>query len=417
MTSEFTLKGGLKEPLFLVVEGADDDTPESCRVRITVNEQELLAGPNGFPEGQWGFRRFEIPNRVLHSGTNRISFANLEPKGKLGTPPWFMVARCLIVDRSYQLPLVPSFPTLAIKIPDTLRPLPEPLLPPYSEPGFKFRGIKGWAWAPEQYLEEIPVLASYKMNFLMNCYLSMFTSTRLGAWTNEWWKPLPNEKKKAYAKVIESCHKYNLQFCFAMHPQLASPRPLNPGSAQDIDLFYQHFEWAQSKGVHWFSVSLDDVSWGEKDPAAGGALHAALVNTVLERLRKKDSDAQLIFCPGPYWGDGTAPEHRPYLEAIARDMHPDVYVFWAGDAVTTPAITRKAAETYRGIVKHRLFLWDNYPVNDGAPTLHLGPVSGRDTDLSQIIDGYMSNPMHHPDPDESHPFGDVRRLCLQPVGL
>jgi hypothetical protein len=74
-------------------------------------------------------------------------------------------------------------------------------------------------------------------------------------------------------------------------------------------------------------------------------------------------------------------------------MHRDVYVFWNGDSIVTPRITRVAAESYRSVVKHRLFLWDNYPVNDGSPTLHLGPVSGRESDLCDVIDGYLSNPM------------------------
>jgi hypothetical protein len=68
-------------------------------------------------------------------------------------------------------------------------------------------------------------------------------------------------------------------------------------------------------------------------------------------------------------------------------------VFWNGDAIVTPRITRVAAESYKRVVKHRLFLWDNYPVNDGSPTLHLGPVSGREADLCETIDGYLSNPM------------------------
>jgi len=63
-----------------------------------------------------------------------------------------------------------------------------------------------------------------------------------------------------------------------------------------------------------------------------------------------------------------------------------------GDAVVG-RISRKAADTFRGIVKHRLFLWDNYPVNDANPTMHLGPVIDRDADLCDVIDGYMSNPM------------------------
>jgi hyaluronoglucosaminidase len=145
--------------------------------------------------------------------------------------------------------------------------------------------------------------------------------------------------------------------------------------------------------VKWFSISLDDVSWGQKGAGFGGGQHAKLVNAVFARLRAKDPGAQLIFCPTPYWGDGSPPDDHAYLETLGRDLYPDVYVFWTGDAVVTARITRKAAAAYKNVVKHRLFLWDNYPVNDGAPTLHLGPVIGRDADLCEVVDGYMSNPL------------------------
>jgi hypothetical protein len=117
------------------------------------------------------------------------------------------------------------------------------------------------------------------------------------------------------------------------------------------------------------------------------------VSTVLERLRAEDDNAQLVFCPIPCWGDGTNPEHQAYLHALAQDLHSAVYIFWNGDSIVTPRITRVAAESYRKVVQHGLFLWDNYPVNDGSPTLHLSPVSGREADLCDVIDGYLSNPM------------------------
>ena len=66
-----------------------------------------------------------------------------------------------------------------VELPKEIRPLPEPL-PEGQKPGFKIRGIKGLAWTPDQYLKEIPVLAKYKMNFLMNCYLSLFNETARG---------------------------------------------------------------------------------------------------------------------------------------------------------------------------------------------------------------------------------------------
>jgi hypothetical protein len=140
--------------------------------------------------------------------------------------------------------------------------------------------------------------------------------------------------------------------------------------------------------VKWFNISLDDISQGI-DPSG----QARVVNDIFGRLRKADPKAQMVFCPTIYWGDGTQQDDKAYLETLGRDLNKDIYVFWTGDAVVGRA-TRRAAESYRAAVKHRLFLWDNYPVNDGNPTMHLGPLVNRDPDLCEVVDGYMSNPMH-----------------------
>jgi hypothetical protein len=101
----------------------------------------------------------------------------------------------------------------------------------------------------------------------------------------------------------------------------------------------------------------------------------------------------MIFCPGPYSGDGSNPNDHAYLTALGKILDPEVYIFWTGDGVIDKTITVRAAESYRAVVRHRLFFWDNYPVNDSAPTLHLGPVQGRAIDLCKVADGYMSNPL------------------------
>ena len=186
-----------------------------------------------------------------------------------------------------------------------------------------------------------------------------------------------------------ACQRREIQFCFALHPQLHSPRPLDPTSDADFEKLWPHFSWAQALGVKWFSVTLDDVSGIRID----GAEHARLANKLLARLRARDPKAQLILCPTRYWGDGTSSAHRAYLKPLGRELHKDVYLFWTGDRVVTPRITRRCAESYRSVVKHRLVIWDNYPVNDNHSTLHLGPVTGRDRDLCQVADGYMSNPL------------------------
>src|ERR1035437_1584737 len=55
-------------------------------------------------------------------------------------------------------------PSFQVQLPAKGRPFPEPLAAG-QQPGFKFRGTKGWAWTPEQYLEEIPWLPKFQMKF------------------------------------------------------------------------------------------------------------------------------------------------------------------------------------------------------------------------------------------------------------
>ena len=303
-------------------------------------------------------------------------------------PPWFQLARCAIARDRFEFTrdLTKDF---SVTLPKELRPFPEPL-PAGKQPGFKWRGTKGWMWTPEQYLAEIPVMAKYKMNFLMNCYTSL-CDTEHYKWgdleVNRWWEDLPAAKKSAYENIVRQCRKNGIEFCFSMNPNLCSKRPLKYSSEEDVNQLWKHYAWMQGLGVKWFNVSLDDISQGID--ASG---QARVVNVIFHRLRANDPSAQMIFTPTRYWGDGTDAESKPYLEVLAKELDPDVYLFWTGDSVVGN-ITRKAAETYRSVSKHRLFLWDNYPVNDGNPTMHLGPIINREADLCEVIDGYMGNAM------------------------
>jgi hypothetical protein len=156
----------------------------------------------------------------------------------------------------------------------------------------------------------------------------------------------------------------------------------------------------QSLGVKWFNISLDDIA--QRIDAAG---QAKLVNAVFQRLRSRDPQAQMIFCPTWYAGpDGKAGESNPrlgtgdtpgvrYTKELAAKLDPDVYLFWTGPEECSLTITAEEAENYKRLSRHRLFIWDNYPVNDQNPTLHLGPLMGRGPRLAKVADGYISNPL------------------------
>ncbi len=302
---------------------------------------------------------------------------------RTGMALWVLIAGFLVTLGE----AAPESEDFRVKLPESKRAIPEPLAADRGWTSFKIRGIKGWNWTAEQYLAEIPLLAGARMNFLMNCYLSMYSDPE--KLRNEWWRPIPEAKRQAFAQVIRKSKEYGIEFCFAVHPQLHSPRPLDPASSRDLDSYYQHFAWAQSEGVKWFCIPLDDVAGVRIDATE----QARFVNLVYQRLRDGDRAAKLIFCPTHYAGVGTDSKDRAYLEALAKELDPSVYVFWTGPGVFSEYVTLKDAEKFRSIVRHRVILWDNYPVNDAHPTLHLGPVRGRDPQLPRALEGYMSNAM------------------------
>jgi hypothetical protein len=272
-------------------------------------------------------------------------------------------------------------------------------------PSFGLRGIKGWAWSPQQYLDIIPWLPTVRFNFLMNCYSSMCDIERVEWGTvgcNRWWEPLPGWKARAFEAVVRASREAGVEFCFSMNPNLFSTRFARADRAADVEALWSHYRWMQELGVRWFNVSLDDVASGV-DPFG----QVALVNELLRRLQVADAGAQMVFCPTIYWGDASDQAHRDYLYVIARELDPGVVVFWTGDAVVTPRISAAAGRAYREAVAHELFIWDNYPVNDDRPTMHLGPVTGRDPDLAEVAIGYMSNPMRRQD--------QLNRLALSTV--
>jgi hyaluronoglucosaminidase len=234
----------------------------------------------------------------------------------------------------------------------------------------------------------------------MNCYLSMMPLERqdwdsdLGRrWAdkpNRWWEPLPGPVRAQWEQVVRACHENGIEFCFAMNPNIHAPREFDYRNPEHVALVWRHYEWMQGLGVRWFCIALDDLRQG-----INASAQAEFITAFLDRLRDRDPQAQMVMAPTWYRGaDMKDPEKREYVETLARELHPDVYIFWSGDDMAVnPVVTRKAAEEYKTLIGHRLILWDNFPVNDAHPTIHLGPLTGRDTDLYEVIDGYMANPL------------------------
>ncbi|MGN6438265.1 MAG: beta-N-acetylglucosaminidase domain-containing protein [Agriterribacter sp.] len=378
----FQLQELPQEPVLKINGRYHDGNLPDCAIQIAVNDKILFSGNSGFKNDAWSVRAYTIPKDVLQKGTNRIRIQNIVAEGAVNTPPWFMLSRVGVGEKNFELAAAPDiYSNFYVTLPKEKK-----ALPPLSKNGFKLRGTKGWNWTPEQTLEEIPYLKQFNMNFFMNCYTSMFDYPN----SNEWWKPFSEDFKKKYETIVQACKQNDIEFCFALNPNLFSARHFDYNSKKDQEDLWQHYKWMAGLGVNWFSVCLDDISKGLD---AGG--QARMVNTLLKRLRKINPKAQMLFCPTIYASSYDVKginDNAAYLRTLAKELDKDVYCFWTGDFVCGP-ITEAKAKEFKSLIGHRLIIWDNFPVNDGSQSMHLGPVTLRDKGLAQLCDGYMSNPM------------------------
>ncbi|HEX8522191.1 MAG TPA: beta-N-acetylglucosaminidase domain-containing protein [Tepidisphaeraceae bacterium] len=76
----------------LVVSGRDDDSGKKLKIRIAVNEKVVFAGESPFESKDFVTKTFEVKGDVIEGGENVVSIRNLEAKGTMGSPPWFMVS-------------------------------------------------------------------------------------------------------------------------------------------------------------------------------------------------------------------------------------------------------------------------------------------------------------------------------------
>ena len=149
MKVTFPLKSVPPGPLFVHLKGRDDDYPAQSIIAIEMNGRVLFEGRNTFSSKAFETKRFPIPAGVLKEGENALVIVCREKDGKVGMPPWFQVAACVVAPEKYVIrrDLHKNF---WVTLPVENRVFPEPL-PDGGRPGFKFRGTKGWMWTPQRW--------------------------------------------------------------------------------------------------------------------------------------------------------------------------------------------------------------------------------------------------------------------------
>lgn len=239
-------------------------------------------------------------------------------------------------------------------------------------------GFYGPPWTHEQRLAVVEFIGTRGMN----AYVYAPKDDPLHR--AEWRTPYPVEELECFGRLVSRAEAVGVRVAFAVSPGLT----IDDAAADDRAALLAKCVRMLDLGVDWFLLALDDIPMAP-DLAAR---QADLANELLDGVRAHDPHAEVMCCPTEYLG--TQPS--PYLVALAARLEADVDLLWTGPTVCSPVITAAdAASWWAPLAPHRIVLWDNVPVNDGALAnrLHLGPYEGRDPAIADHLHGVLLNPM------------------------
>nr|WP_277347978.1 beta-N-acetylglucosaminidase domain-containing protein [Streptomyces sp. HNM0574] len=256
-------------------------------------------------------------------------------------------------------------------------------------------GFYGPQWSPEERLDHMDFLGDTKSNTYV------YAPKDDPYHREKWREPYPDEQLAELGKLVERARERHVRFTFAVSPG----NSICYSDPADVAALRAKLQALYDLGVRSFSVPLDDISYtkwncpgDEKEFGAPGRAPAAraqlgLLNAVQRDFVATHEGVEPLQTVPTEYGDL---EETAYKKTLREGLDRDVEVMWTGTAVVPPRITAEEAARASELFGRKVFVWDNYPVNDFARTkgrLLLAPYDKRDPGLSEHVTGLVSNPM------------------------
>ncbi|HEY7318546.1 MAG TPA: beta-N-acetylglucosaminidase domain-containing protein [Candidatus Binatia bacterium] len=218
-----------------------------------------------------------------------------------------------------------------------------------------------------------------------------------------WTEPYPRAHWQALLQLISQAKELEIDFVYGFHPgkglSFSDDKPVRTLLAK-AGRFYD-------AGVTTFAVLFDDIPSRlefNKDRKNFGQSLARAEASWLQEIQAKQPDGwkdlawwicPSYYTPDPFLARVFGRFEPNFLEILAEYLPQNVACFWTGPSVVPKAINFSHVQKIARRIKHRLLLWDNYPVNDLSmrDELHLGPLQGRDPELPRIAYAYLNNPL------------------------
>lgn len=208
----------------------------------------------------------------------------------------------------------------------------------------------------------------------------------------KWREAFPQELYEQLAILIDAYHAAGVEFGVGFSPYeiyLAFDDDAKKHLQARIEVFNR-------LGVDRLAILFDDMKC-----APGLARTQA---EILHWVRDRSHAKQLIMCPTYYSLDPILDKifgERPadYLEVLGSELDTSIGVIWTGEEVCSKQYTEKHLSEINEKLHRKVWLWDNYPVNDGPKMckfLHVDSFRNRPAILSDLLQAHAVNPMNQP---------------------
>ena len=252
-------------------------------------------------------------------------------------------------------------------------------------------GYYGRPWAGEARRDVIRFLGAHGMNTFV------YAPKNDPYHRAEWRLPYPADAIADLAETVAVAREAGVEFVYALSPAL----DIRYTSEADFDAVVGKLRQVAGAGVRRFALLFDDAPdvltdpgdvarYGGSDAVALARAHADLANRVARWLGRRRAKLAFIV-PTDYAGTACSAYH----EQLRTDLRRRLPVGWTGGGVLSATVTAAEARARTRCLRRPVVLWDNIPVNDTvlSNNLHLGPLTGRDATLPQVLHGYLLNPM------------------------
>jgi hypothetical protein len=244
-------------------------------------------------------------------------------------------------------------------------------------------GFFGLPWSWQERREAITFLAPHGYGFYL------YAPKADPFLRREWQNPHPEDDLEQLAALAHHCKNQSVRFGLGLSPfelHLQEGEDWKAPLARKLDMLAEI-------GAVDLAILFDDM---RGDVPTLAERQAAIVHFAAER-----SGASRILCCPSYYSDDpildVAFGQRPqgYLESLGSLLDPSVEIMWTGEEVCALEISAGHLARIAEKLRRRPFLWDNYPVNDGARMsqhLHLRGFTGRPATIGARVSGHGINP-------------------------